>query len=127
MGLDQYAFRVDENGERTEIACWRKHNRLQGWMENLWYETRKNTEEFNCVDMELNWEDVMQLATDIEKRNLPDTQGFFYGSDSYSYIMDSSSDLGHTDYQDLNADLQFIETSKMALDCGDKVVYTCWY
>jgi len=127
MGLDQYAHRVDENGERTEIACWRKHNRLQGWMENLWYEIRKNTEEFNCVDMELNWEDIIQLATDIEKRNLPDTQGFFYGSDSYSYIMDSSSDLGHTDYQDLNADLQFIETSKMALDCGDKVVYTCWY
>jgi hypothetical protein len=96
-------------------------------MENLWYEIRKNTEEFNCVDMELNWEDIIQLATDIEKRNLPDTQGFFYGSDSYSYIMDSSSDLGHTDYQDLNEDLQFIETSKMALDCGDKIVYSCWY
>jgi len=121
MGLDQYAFRVDENGERTEIAYWRKHNRLQGWMENLWYEIRKNTEEFNCVDMELNWEDVMQLATDIEKRNLPDTTGFFYGSDSYDY-----GSLNGV-YEDLPADLKFIETSKIALDCGDKVVYTCWY
>ena len=33
MGLDQYAFSENKDGERTEIAYWRKHNRLQGWME----------------------------------------------------------------------------------------------
>ena len=121
MGLDQFAYRVTEDGERTEIAYWRKHNRLQGWMENLWYETKKNTEEFNCVDMELNWEDVMQLATDIEKLNLPDTRGFFYGSDSYALSLDN------TTYEDLPTDLKFIDACKIALDCGDKVIYTCWY
>jgi len=90
MGLDQYAFRVTDSGERTEIACWRKHNRLQGWMESL-YIKKGGTKEFNCVDVELEWEEIVQLATDIDNRHLPETEGFFFGSDSYSYIMDSSS------------------------------------
>ena len=36
MGLDQYANRVNEAGDRVEVAYWRKHNRLQGWMEDLY-------------------------------------------------------------------------------------------
>ena len=40
MGLDQYAYRIKE-GQGFEIAYWRKHNRLQGWMENLWVEKGK--------------------------------------------------------------------------------------
>ena len=70
MGLDQYAYRVKANGEPFEIAYWRKHNRLQGWMENLWVEKGKPNiqkhpdtgeliDEFNCVDMELTWEDII--------------------------------------------------------------------
>jgi len=126
MGLDQYAFRVTDSGERTEIACWRKHNRLQGWMESL-YIKKGGTKEFNCVDVELEWEEIVQLATDIDNRHLPETEGFFFGSDSYSYIMDSSSDLGHTDYQDYQADMDFIEIAKLALDCNDRVVYSSWW
>ena len=142
MGLDQYAHRVKENGERTEIAYWRKHNRLQGWMENLWIQKGKPDqqtddngnliEDFNCVDVELTWEDIDQLAKDIDNRHLPETGGFFFGSDSYSYITNSSGDLervpsGTGHYQDLKADLDFIEIAKLTLDLDEKVVYTSWW
>jgi hypothetical protein len=36
MGLDQFAYCIDNNGEKEELAYWRKHPNLQGWMENLW-------------------------------------------------------------------------------------------
>ena len=38
MGLDMYAYALDENGEEESLADWRKHNRLHGWMEELWEE-----------------------------------------------------------------------------------------
>ena len=38
MGLDQYAYAKESEGaeEQEELAYWRKHNRLQGYMEKLW-------------------------------------------------------------------------------------------
>ena len=36
MGLDQYAYVLREDGETLEIARWRKHPDLHGWMEKLW-------------------------------------------------------------------------------------------
>ena len=120
MGLDQYAFKVKEGEDRFEIAYWRKHNRLQGWMEKLWNE-RGNKEEFNCVDLELGWEDIIQLEQDIANRKLPSTSGFFFGGDSYGDLNENG------DYIDLQDDLDFIETAKLALDCGNKVVYHCWW
>ena len=132
MGLDQYAYRVKANGEPFEIAYWRKHNRLQGWMENLWVEKGKPNiqkhpdtgeliDEFNCVDMELTWEDIIALTKAIDNRKLPETGGFFFGGDSYDYQMDNG------DYRDLQNDLEFIETAKMVLDAGDKVIYSSWW
>ena len=49
MGLDQYATarkgeaRTDDEGytyyeDSKELAYWRKHPSLQGWMEDLWIE-----------------------------------------------------------------------------------------
>jgi len=126
MGLDQFAYRVSDSGERVEIACWRKHNRLQGWMESL-YIKKGGIEEFNCVDVDLGWEDIVQLQEDIDNRSLPDTQGFFFGSDSYG-TDPSMARMDKTGmYEDLQGDLDFIEKAKVALDCNDTVVYSCWY
>ena len=37
MGLDQYAYAVAHEGaEQEQLTTWRKHNRLHGWMEQLW-------------------------------------------------------------------------------------------
>ena len=49
MGLDQFAYKV-KGDERTELHYWRKHNRLQGFMEAL-YAKKNGNGEFNCVDL----------------------------------------------------------------------------
>ena len=139
MGLDQYAYKVraGEQLEYTqrehivEIAYWRKHNRLQGWMENRWIEKgRPNPqinedgtprEDFNCVNMELSWEDIIALTESIDNRTLPETGGDFFGADSYDWKKSNG------DYEDLQHDLEFIEMAKLVLDTGDKVVYSSWY
>ena len=70
MGLDQYAYvaaqATDEGhgfGQR-ELAYWRKHPNLHGWMEQLW--RSQNTDPtadpaFNGVELELTWVDIDRL------------------------------------------------------------------
>ena len=118
MGLDQYAYSEDSNGERTEIAYWRKHNRLQGWMENL-YTDKGGMEEFNTVDLELTLEDLDMLESTMMNKLLPQTGGFFYGPDSYK------------DYEDQDGyksdDEMFINKAREELNKGNKVIYFCWW
>jgi hypothetical protein len=66
MGLDQYAYKLTESDptEREEIAYWRKHPNLQGWMESLW-RSNGGEGEFNCVDVELTLEDLDDLEQSI--------------------------------------------------------------
>lgn len=135
MGLDQYAH----SGTGEDIAYWRKHNRLQGWMERLWHEKcekykNRPIEErfidaidsddnkpdggaFNCKDLPLTAEDIDRLEKDIKDRNLPETEGFFFGSDSYE------------DYEKhhLDEDLKFIDNAREYLARGEQVIYSCWY
>ena len=118
MGLDQNAFSVDKNGERVEIAYWRKHNRLQGWMEER-YANKGGKEEFNCVDLELTEEDITDLETAIEERELPETGGFFFGNDSYS---DYEGEYGYKE-----TDVDFIKKARQILESGNRVVYSCWW
>ena len=122
MGLDQYAYAVNKENEkenekgREEIAYWRKHNRLQGWMDELW--TKKGNEgEFNCQYLELTMEDILELEKTIKDKNLPETTGFFFGNDSY---------VDYEEY-DMPNDIKFIKRAKKELKAGKKIVYTCWY
>ena len=116
MGLDQYAHRQDSNGEDYEIATWRKHNALQGWMENLWtIKTGNPANELNCELFELTTEDLAQLKKSIQSQTLPVTQGFFFGQDT-------SRDETRQDY-----DLEFVAKAQEAIEEGDKVFYTCWW
>ena len=139
MGLDQYAFaRKGEPVEATEdytyedfegnrhveqrtyvsyeeeheIAYWRKHPNLQGWMENLW-RAKGNSGEFNCVDVELNAANLDELEYDIRFNQLPDTQGFFFGKNS--------------DVEYKEADEEFIREARQYLSDGYKIVYTAWW
>ena len=123
MGLDQFAYAIDNTGEKVELAYWRKHPNLQGWMENLWESKgRPNAHEdkdsmgmsdFNCVPLELTKEDLNNLERDITNATLPDTVGFFFGSNSDDH------------YQ--RQDLDFIEKARDALDSGLTVVYDSWW
>lgn len=123
MGLDQWAYAVDTNGEKEQLAAWRKHPNLQGWMENLWESKgRPNANDtpdsngmsdFNCVPLELNHDDLDALERDLNNNKLPSTVGFFFGSDSDEYY--------------LQQDLDFVEKARDALDSGLTVVYDSWW
>lgn len=120
MGLDQYAYAAakanedwDGNSQR-ELAYWRKHPNLQGWMETLW--RSKNTDPaadpmFNGVELELTWEDLDRLEQDIENGTMAqlETTGFFFGNASDDYYREQ--------------DLQFIREAKAELFTGLKVFY----
>ena len=134
MGLDMYAYVAAKAGQHEafyedgrfdpelkefvnhkvkkprEICYWRKHPNLHGWMEQLWIEkSDARNEDFNGVELELTWEDLERLERDILARDLPDTSGFFFGSDSDDYYREQ--------------DLKFIKDAKAELFCGLKVFY----
>jgi hypothetical protein len=124
MGLDQFAFAVDNNGEKQELAYWRKHPNLQGYMEDLWQAKGKpglddanmgglGLSDFNCIPLELNSDDLDDLEDAVRGSGLPSTAGFFFGSDSDDYYK--------------SQDLEFIEKAREALDSGLTVVYDSWW
>ena len=123
MGLDQFAYCIDNNGEKEELAYWRKHPNLQGWMENLWESkgrpglTEDNSGnmlgDFNCIPVELNIDDLDDLEDAVRGSALPETAGFFFGSNS--------------DNEYKEEDLEFIRKAREALDSGLTVVYDSWW
>lgn len=122
MGLDQYAYIVDNEKQLYEEDIredfhWRKHNRLQGWMESLW-RSKGNTKTFNCENLELTIDDLIALQHDIEEKDLPETTGFFYGQDSY----ENYDGRGYK-----KEDEKFIKRAIEAIKEGKKVFYSCWY
>ena len=136
MGLDQYAWArkgepcKDEEGYSVwpegeeELAYWRKHPNLQGWMENLWHEKGcpdGNEEtansmfgsDFNCVDLELTLEDLDALEQSLDESALPETAGFFFGNDSSDHYAE--------------ADRDFIVSARAAIKQGYKIIYYSWW
>ena len=123
MGLDQFAYSIDSAGNKTEIAYWRKHPNLQGWMENLWESKGRPNQnadsdpmglsDFNCVPIELTYEDLDGLEHDIQQNRMPQTVGFFFGGDSDEHYR--------------SQDLEFIQNARIALDNGSKVYYDSWW
>ena len=106
------------DSESQEIAYWRKHPNLHGWMEQLWnskgrpgveqYSTNADVM-FNGIELELTFDDIMQLEEDIKNGNLPSTSGFFFGDNSDSYYKEQ--------------DLEFVYEAKSRLFLGQRVFY----
>lgn len=133
MGLDQYAYIASKadtdynDHSRQELAYWRKHPNLQGWMERLWLKKIGTPtlepdqfiegkfshfpHNFNGVELELTWEDIDRLEHDIKSGVVSKlgTTGFFFGNPSDDYY-----------YED---DLQFCINAKAELFLGRKVFY----
>ncbi len=124
MGLDMYAFsakksdyegEVDfqcESDKSDELMYWRKHNALHGWMENL-YREKGGELEFNCVNLNLNFDDLDRLEKDIRAVGLPKTEGYFFGYDTSEEVNED--------------DLEFVMKAKKSLGEGNKVYYTSWW
>jgi hypothetical protein len=132
MGLDMYAYVAAKAGaqadydkgkawdkekgamvnpsvtEPREIAYWRKHPNLHGWMNRLW-ESRGNSGEFNGDELELTWEDLDQLEQAIRNKKLPGTSGFFFGNNADDYYREH--------------DLKFVRDAKAEAFLGLKVFY----
>jgi hypothetical protein len=132
MGLDQYAFTLEGESKTEGIAEWRKHNRLQGWMENLWVKkddgnqiTEDDPFVFSGVEFELVAEDIDNLEKAIMGINLPETEGFFFGPDSYLCYDDEGTTLPASEYGYKEEDLSFIKKAREALAKGKKVFYGC--
>lgn len=139
MGLDMYAYvaaRAGQNKEYwedgsydpesrewvskktvsqpVEIAYWRKHPNLHGWMEQLWRSKGAPADldddtMFNGVELELTWEDIDMLENDIKQGALPGTNGFFFGDPADDYYRED--------------DLKFIKEARAQLFLGLKVFY----
>ena len=123
MGLDMYAYAAAkpkaDTGQR-EIAYWRKHPNLHGWMEQLW--TQKGCPgvdlknyapdrdpDFNGIELDLTWDDLEALERAITHKQLPPTSGFFFGQDSDDEYRES--------------DLAFVRAAKAEVFLGLKVFY----
>ena len=140
MGLDQYAYSVSkgedpkENAESTTLMDWRKHNRLQGYMEELAMDKGviKPDETFNCKPVQLTEEDIDDLEQVIIDKELPDTGGFFFGPDSYetekgTYADTKKKYVWTYDKDMMPNDLKFIEKARKALADGQDVYYDSWW
>lgn len=103
-----------------EIAYWRKHPNLHGWMESLWKrkmhesnqempDDREWGSSFNGIELELTWEDLDELERAVTHGELPATTGFFFGDPADSYYR--------------NSDLKFIADARAELFLGLKVFY----
>lgn len=128
MGLDQWCYACDSmdipDGKRVdfdmpasseEIAYWRKHPNIHGWMERLYQERGGEDPNFNCARVELTIDDLDNLEDSIRYRSLPHTVGFFFG--------ESTGDSRETEY-----DLDFVKRAKDLIINQDKrVFYTSWW
>lgn len=142
MGLDQYAYCGLKAGQRGEfyetgeyvdgefvnknvvnprdIAYWRKHPNLQGWMEKLWISKgypglspgdKKYSHTFNGIELELTLDDINKLEEDIKNGAVAElnTTGFFFGNPSDDYYREK--------------DLQFCRDAKFELFLKNRVFY----
>ena len=141
MGLDMYAYVGRPGQEREywdsyqpgereyfdggtstvekprELAYWRKHPNLHGWMERLWQErgcpggVSHDGEEprFNGIELELDWDDIDRLEADILEGRLPATTGFFFGQEADDLYRDQ--------------DLDFCASARAELFLGQRVFY----
>lgn len=125
MGLDMYAYTRSRGKDATdtteadgdtatmtatrEVAYWRKHPSLHGWMERLAESKNIQYSSFNGVELELTWTDLAELETAVKQNTLPPTEGFFFGDEAADYYR-----------QD---DLAFVRAARAELFMGLKVYY----
>lgn len=127
MGLDMYAYVARKKDEMKEyyesydyetdsgpvvkpreIAYWRKHPNLHGWMHRLWNE-KGHSGDFNGDELELTFEDLDRLEYVVKHRELPGTSGFFFGTDADDHYRAD--------------DLEFIKQARSELTQGMRVFY----
>ena len=81
---------------------------------------------FNGIELQLTKDDIEWLEEAIKNQELPETSGFFFGSDSYTWNEEGcAEDEIQENYYYKQMDLQFIENAKEALKKKYRVYYNC--
>jgi len=106
---NEFEYKNPHVEKPREIAYWRKHPNLHGWMERLAQEKGLTYDSFNGVELELTWSDIERLEQDILAGRMPYTQGFFYGDPKDDYYREH--------------DLEFCRNAKSELFLGLQVFY----
>jgi hypothetical protein len=83
-------------------------------MESLYYLKGGTAESFNCVNVEVDLDDLDQLERHIKEGQLPQTAGFFFGN-------------SQLDEDEIKGDLEFIREAREAIAAGEYVYYTSWW
>ena len=116
MGLDQYAFArkkaedsATEEEDVIQIATWRKHANLEGWMSSLFRE-RGGTGDFNCIELRLFEKDLATLEQQYQ--TLDTAEGFFWGESRL---------------EDDDRTLAFINQAKELMADGYEIIYSSWW
>ena len=100
------------NLDTEDVHYWRKHPNLHGWMQNLYENKGGTSDSFNGDCVVLTNDDLDSLEYDINRRNLPQTQGFFFGN---------------SDGEEIQDDLEFVSKAREAIKEGKTVYYTSWW
>jgi hypothetical protein len=121
MGLDMFAYKTrsqvnavdfETPPDASEIAYWRKHPNLHGWMEELYYEKGGTQQQFNCTPVRLTADDLDALERAINETGLPHTTGFFFGESRP---------------EEIAIDRAFIADARAAIGDGWFVFYDSWW
>jgi len=76
MGLDMMLY-GDDGSDAVEIAYWRKHPDLHGYIVS---EFAGGVDE--CQRIDLSASNLDQILQAVKDKNLPHTEGFFFGTSS---------------------------------------------
>jgi predicted TIM-barrel fold metal-dependent hydrolase len=125
MGLDQYAYsreqrdrdeKMEFNGEQF---YWRKHSKLQAFMESVANEREgMSPTDLNCSELELFEDEIIQLQELVKGNSLPESfGGFFYG---HQYQDETAEDCREQD-------LEFCKWALAEMKDGNYVFYSCWW
>ena len=132
MGLDQYGGWLQKPSKEEQLHSkivnqpifehncefdWRKHAKLQKFMEDIWYTRETDGEDmFNGQTLLLTKEDILNLQQVLLNDNLPESEGgFFFGHQ----FQDESAE------QYKEQDLEFCKEALKWLDEGKEVFYEC--
>jgi|TARA_B110000495_G_C23020687_1_gene605479 hypothetical protein len=81
---------------------------------------------FNGVELQLDASDIEYLEEAILNQEFPESSGFFFGSDSYTWNKEGGGeDKIQEDYYYKEMDLQFVESAKDAIKKKYRVYYNC--
>ena len=107
-----------EWGGECSFSGWVKYNKIQLWSRVFDFSNGK--------EVKLGNDEINALEEAINNLELPETSGFFFGSDSYTWDSDGAiaeEEKVQSDYYHKASDLEFVAEARKLLAEGFEVYY----